>query len=833
MTNESLADDVQGFPSNKLRGPRGPGIDHAAELENRMPIMQEKVEKSGGRESKLGFRNIFAKARLSRDVHALTDPTGSFKSIRSRTSVTNLEQPPAPIQRNTSQLDDFYWKPLPPTAEDSEQGQLPQQCEPAGPMGMRAPSRTGSYLPKDSFPPWPLPPLLQAFPQAVRQITLPATSLTAEVILRMNGRKNSVQGIGSEDAPFSATDPDRDNVAGGEEKPKKKNRSRKAASNTGLKWTRKLYVLVSGHLLQYPAEGHYDRLPEKALRLGPLSAAFATDAIPGCHWVIQVSSIAAMDDAPAPAATSRSIFSKLSFRTTERRAATNLLMVFENAESMEGWIATLRIEIEKLGGPKKLSETGKPITEIEAGLPTEPVSPRTTIARDSLRFASPTGSRRSSSSRPGQGWALGEKTNHSVASTRTMSSGGIRNQSLDDVSTINSILSQDERHLDSLRENSNRLSFLSSGQRTFVTSSGSSLNSSPTHDRFADEGAGVPETTLAEIRAKLNAFEMTSRRGYVHPLDPFSDDASYLATSRGAAVEIGERTMSPVRAKPAPTLTIPPISSQRHVYVSRPRSRADTGSPGAFRDGGNSPRRSSQAQATAMQSVHHLSVMTDSSAARPIVTERLHASCASPASSRGGPERRELRSISRGRASHLDRPLPEIPRELPPLPTEETGWSHSPRRYMSTSSLRQGPLSPSSKPNTAPPARPHIASMLAPNCAPAGAELQGHSSTSSETAKGSSTGSGSVSALRSSRSYDLHVSAALTDVALGSYVTVTSPEKQAPGRFFDGDQTPRCTCIQGRRSMPQMAATGPPPAPPPTRALPPIPHKLSFRRLAN
>ncbi|KAG5971653.1 hypothetical protein E4U58_007263 [Claviceps cyperi] len=828
MTNESLTDDAQGFPSNKLRDSRGPGIDHAAELENRMPIMQEKVEKSGGRESKLGFRNIFAKARLSRDVHALTDPAGSSKSVRSRTSVTNLEQPPAPVQRNTSQLDDFYWKPLPPTAEESEQGQLPQQCEPAGPMGMRAPSRTGSYLPKDSFPPWPLPPLLQAFPQAVRHITLPATSLTAEVILRMNGRKNSVQGIGSKDASFSATDPDRDNVAGSEEKSKKKNRSRKAASNTGLKWTRKLYVLVSGHLLQYPAEGHYDRLPEKALRLGPLSAAFATDAIPGCHWVIQVSSIAAMDDAPAPAATSRSIFSKLSFRTTERRAATNLLMVFENAESMEGWIATLRIEIEKLGGPKKLSETGRPITVIEEGLSAESVSPRTTIARDSLRFASPTRSRRSSSSRPGQGWALGEKTNHSVASTRTMSSGAIRNQSLDDVSTINSILSQDERHLDSLRENSNRLSLPSSGQRTFVTSSGSSINSSPTHDRFADEGAGVPETTLAEIRAKLNAFEMTSQRRYAHPLDPFSDDASYRATSRGAAVEIGERTISPVRAKPAPTLTIPPISSQRHVYISRPSTRADTGSPGAFRDGGNSPRRLNKTQATAMQSVHHPSVVTDSSAARPTtVTERLHASCAFSASSRGGPERRELRSISRGRASHLDRPLPEIPRELPPLPTEETGWNHSPRTYMSTSSIRQGP---SSKPNAASPARPHIASMLAPNCAPAGAELQGHINISSETVNGFSAGSGSVSALRSSRSYDLYVSAALKDVTLDSYVAPTSPEKQALSRFVDGDQAPICTCIQGRRSMPQMAATGPPPAPPPTRALPPIPHKLSFRR---
>lgn len=846
MTNELLADSVQSLPYNSLRGPRGPGISYAAELENRMPIRQEKLDKAeklSRRELKSGLRSIFRKPRSSRHTQTSTPSACATKSTGSRTSRTKINQPQQRFQHDPSLPTDCSWKSLPIMMEDPEREHSLQQHVTAAPTRKKtATSRYGRQTPKDISSGWSLPPLFKAYPQAIRHATLPATSLTAEVVLRINDKKNSLQAKGEEGATVNAIQADDDRVEGDKGKPKKRSRRNQTASAADFEWTAKTYILVtSGYLLQYSGEGNFDRLPEKFLRLGPSSAAFATDAIPGRHWVVQVSSVADVDEVAATE--SRSIFSKLSFRMPERRTATNLLMVFESAESMEAWIASLRTEIEKQGGKRKLSETGKPKTDDNAEGPhRENTSHRTIAVRDPSRLAN-SGARTSHLPSTAEG-----KTRYSETSTRTAGSETTRNQSLDDRSTTNSIVSQDERQLESLRDNSNRLSCISSGQRTFVTSTGTSPDGSPTREMFGDVALGIHETARADARARPKAAEIATRRESVQATYTFLNDGSssrgnHRAMSHCVPVIHGERMASPVGVKPTPNFSVPNASSRRYSYVSRPGSRAETRSPSTSRESESSPRRSSRILPTAMQSVHRLSSATDQSATRSIATDRLPSYCTSPTSPIADPHKRRWRSVSRERtAQHDNEPLPEVPRVVPGSMTEEVEWRRSPRKHASTSALRQETTSPSSKSAALPTRRPHIAPMLAINVA-AAEEPRGHRMSfldvgdhndeeqirpldSSRAAKRVSTCS--VLSEQSSRPCDVHGSMASSNNSSDSRATITSSAKPESGHYLDVEQTRRCS-LMNSRSMPLIAAGGPPPAPPPTRALPPIPRKVQAR----
>ena len=136
-------------------------------------------------------------------------------------------------------------------------------------------------------------------------------------------------------------------------------RSRNPRTRIEVKyWTR--YRRQIGHgrslswshrdLLQYAGEGSFNSFP-RVLQLGKDSVAFASDAIPGKHWVLQVSE--SMDADGTPTADSRSLLSRLAFRSADyRRTATSLLLILDSAEDMGSWIAAVRREIEALGGRK-------------------------------------------------------------------------------------------------------------------------------------------------------------------------------------------------------------------------------------------------------------------------------------------------------------------------------------------------------------------------------------------------------------------------------------------------------------------------------------------------
>ena len=183
---------------------------------------------------------------------------------------------------------------------------------------------------------WDPPPLFQAYPQAIKHAQLSASTLSADSIIRISNHKrnNSLRDELSQTGT-SGDGQAQTAVAKKAEKARRKHRRQVSGSISKSDWTQKIFVLVtSGYLLQYSGDGSFDRLPEKMMQLGKDSVAFASDVIPGKHWVLQISQ--AMDADGIPAADSRSLFSRLTFRGADyRRTATSLLLVLNSAEDMD------------------------------------------------------------------------------------------------------------------------------------------------------------------------------------------------------------------------------------------------------------------------------------------------------------------------------------------------------------------------------------------------------------------------------------------------------------------------------------------------------------------
>lgn len=492
--------------------------------ENRTPL-RPNTERPRRRDSKL--LGLFSRQKSTADLPMpQPQPQPAFSS-----SARELELPPRGGLR-ASLAEISHW----PYALQSTRSEaalldptIPSQLSPSPahhrppppPKPIRSPSFKNNSMPvpnPPSLPParstrgalatWDPPPLFQGYPQAIRYIELPACTQSAEAILRMNGR-------GPADQTEAVPDRTRD---------KGKRRHRRASSGNFLKadWTTKIYILVtSGYLLQYSGEGSFDRLPEKILPLGKESAAFASDVILGKHWVVQVS--ASMDsDGTATTDPRASILSRLPFRGPERRQASHFLMVFESAEEMDQWIAILRREIEHLGGKKNLSETGRPKADDERLELRTQASQRTLVLRDPGRFARPT-------VLDGDRWGIDEHPNlqDTQSTILTDSDTATDHQSFDEeMSATNSTTSHDGRQLENLRDGSNRLSFISSSQRTFLTSEGTSPACSPSRTSFSsqiEDGPFSNDGLLTEAKPRPNAHAILQRRMSMQAANPFAD----------------------------------------------------------------------------------------------------------------------------------------------------------------------------------------------------------------------------------------------------------------------------------------------------------------------
>ncbi|RCI09769.1 hypothetical protein L249_4054 [Ophiocordyceps polyrhachis-furcata BCC 54312] len=690
---------------------------HAAADHLRPHSDQPPSSKLSRRESRLGIKNIFARSKPTKEEQ---------RSSGIRSSLADLGQWPHGHHSDAALSSSPPWdNPHPDPVMDRD-----HRTERKGPS---------KPAPKRPVINCTTLPLCKAFPQAVRHVALPAATISADAILRINERKH----------PTSLVDEAVQSLS----RDRRKHRRNNSASAEKLEWTTKIFVLVaSGHLLQYAGDGHFDRLPEKTLRLGPSSVAFATDAIPGRHWVVQVSSSTA--DASSPTETrSISILSKLPFRT-DRRSTSNLLMVFESADVMEAWISALRTEVEKLGGKKNLSETGRPRTTESVQSPAQQWHGRPNLAADDASRLHRSNRRRT----------------REVRSSEVLTTSPVA--TVEDDSASNSGLSQDEHQLDSLREHSQRYSVISSGQRTVLTSVGPSPEASPTREQV-DELSG--RRGEAAARPRPNGCEIAVRRQSSMQIAGTFIDADRTG-SHSPSIYRGDGVASPTGLYPTPNFSVPQSSNRRYSHARMPLVDIDALLP-LDRAGEPSPALTRSKQPPlAARTTHTLSVVMDQPLAPPLLEPP---SPQRPATGHGGTRspakrssRQRPRSTSRGREASPTRWSPDgalsggghddNDAAAAPSPSLTPGYGRN-RRSRDAQSMP-----PSATPDPVmlvePPSRPRRLTASP-------ARIQAHSSSP-------------------------HLKAQMTEQALFN-----------------------------RRSMPQLLA-GPPPAPPPTKALPPIPQNL-------
>ncbi|KAK3066092.1 hypothetical protein LTR53_017692, partial [Teratosphaeriaceae sp. CCFEE 6253] len=215
---------------------------------------------------------------------------------------------------------------------------------PASRAATRSPT---AMMPSRKGVPFEAPPLFQAYPQSVKHGTLQVSMMTAETVLQKS-RSRKAGGAAVELAPQGNPE-DRGSM---ETRRTAKTTFRHVANGsiTNAELPRKILVLVtSGYLLQYAERGPSNRLPERVLQLGPESAAFACDLIPGKHYVLQISQ--AVDQQGVLITNSGSIFSKLGLRNAAaKRVVANFLLVMPDPAEMDSWMTAIREEIEILGG---------------------------------------------------------------------------------------------------------------------------------------------------------------------------------------------------------------------------------------------------------------------------------------------------------------------------------------------------------------------------------------------------------------------------------------------------------------------------------------------------
>lgn len=806
--------------------------------ENRIPLRAQSAQSGriSKRESMAGLRSLFNKSKFGRDAR---DVDGALP----------LREPSKPGSIRASLAEISHWPHMlqPQRSETSLLGTARSPSTPK-PLELRSHSSTsrlkppGSGKSKVSLPsPTLMPrsarmptgeslPLFHVLPQAIKQAALPACTLSADVLLRLNGSRGSL--TARDDLTLSTMSLDDDESAERKAERIWKKHQRALGSKSILEWTTKIYVLVtSGVLLQYSSEGPYDRLPEKILHLTRDSAAFASDAIPGRHWVLQVSSTT---DADGVASTdSKSLFAKFTHRASDKKQVSNFLLVLESAEDMDSWLAILRQTIEALGGKKKLSETGTPeVDEFPAELKPQ-ASQRTLIVRDLENYAEVVK----------QDFAWSPETTSSPRISRESvpadSPFEPHDGVLDDISTTGSRYSSDGQVLDSLRENNNRLSFVSTGQRTFVTSEGSSPACSPVRASFSSHGDEHQQSTQenrtsAEVRLRPNAQAISHRRQSMQPLltafesriDPAARPHSTIMDTAGA--KDGQHH-SPV------------CQSTPNFSVPHPSTQAEQIDLHQGLDQGVSPRSSRKPPPTALALARPLSIVMDqpSPSHAQECSRNLNIMCGASSYDDGGPKTAPLRlTRDRDRDALRASLLGERLSSFAPAAHEQTPGPSSaeksndactapavenPRLVIEAASPVQDLPSP-------PPAR-HWASMI-PRAMSSMSNLNATRklSTSLESTGASSPTSQVPEEERSYR----HSLGGVTDLDLGEAgkapaLPTKSKERKLKSPLPDSAATPVASDantrgLVSRKSMPHLTNV-PPPVPPPTCALPPIPKK--------
>ncbi|KAH8590432.1 hypothetical protein B0O99DRAFT_691646 [Bisporella sp. PMI_857] len=503
----SLQNLQSAFNSTRRTRPPIMHITMGKEGESRIPLKLQRQTSKGG------LRGMFSRNKLEKgpispvQEEPIPISLGRFvqdvPATGTNASSSSKKLPPlpdiAPITPRKSTRSRINLK----TARESKAGSR---------SGSKTSPKTSPKAPMRTSAAWDPPPLFQAYPQAIKHAQLFASTLSADSILRIGQNKKNTSLIREE---FSQTTP------GGEahsasakksEKTKSKHRRQISGSISGAGWTQKIFVLVtSGYLLQYSGEGSFDRLPEKMMQLGKDSVAFASDAIPGKHWVLQVSQ--AMDADGTPTADSRSLLSRLTFRGADyKRTTTSILLVLDSAENMDSWLAVIRREIEALGGKKHTSETGKPKPDDKIMQLKAQPSHRYLMSRNPDQNSLPPSPQKLDFDTSASPLGRGLQRELEEVASGLINPPSFTRPLTGHESVAGSITSHDGRHLDSLTDSTFRLSYMSSGQRTIVTSHTSSPATSPTRESISTIDDFPPKLSTDDTRPRPNAHAINERR---------------------------------------------------------------------------------------------------------------------------------------------------------------------------------------------------------------------------------------------------------------------------------------------------------------------------------
>lgn len=405
---------------------------------------------------------------------------------------------------------------------------------------------------------WDPPELFKAYPQSIKHARLRAPALHTKSILHQYGEKKA--GGLEQGMPQNVEQLKR---YVGRKKEREKDFKQKILENDG--WTEKIYVLAtSGYLLEYAGEGQFDRFPEKLMSLGSESVAFASDAIPGEHWVLQVSRIA-NDDGVASNARPKSIFKKLWLGNDKKRSTSTLLLVFDNPDDMNSWLVVIRKEIEALGGKKYRPDVDVLKTADDASKELrERPSRQELVKRDPNRFADEAKHPASANSNQ-----TGKSTNRDLSNITLKRQSMATQESAESPSPSNATVSTDQAHLERLKETP-RASYVSAGGRTL--SRASSLEPSPARAVFSPEDL-IPKPVEIEINSDfiLGTEPKSPRRSlFQMPLPSQKERTDGLGDTKSSRKNSYREPKSARPSSPITPNSIVSTFSKRYSVVTNP-----------------------------------------------------------------------------------------------------------------------------------------------------------------------------------------------------------------------------------------------------------------------
>ncbi|KAF2846607.1 hypothetical protein T440DRAFT_224252 [Plenodomus tracheiphilus IPT5] len=559
-------------------------------------------------------------------------------------------------------------KPAPPTS--TPKSSLRQNPSPPAQQSIRSRSsqmfRPTSMRPTmlhREFGDWEPPPLFQAFPQSLKHATVQACVFPPEVLMRSQSQRRHAEIV--REKMDSVRDLSTIAENGSESKKLEKNHKR-LMSNSVLNPTmpelvNKIYILVAaGYVLQYAGDGTFDRTPEKVLKLGKESAAFACDLIPGKHWVLQISSHA-HDDGTFETGPKNSLLSRLRTQNaTTKAAATSFLLVLESAEEMDAWMSAIRKEIDNLGGMKAKEESmrASSSTDDSAGkISAEAISHRYQVQRDPETISkvtpweTPLASQRSDSPRiVTSDWATNaSERSVSVADSIGGQSSRVGNgrQSVEMSSVASTPISQHQVQLDGLRGRS-RFSFMSTGTST----------SGPGTRNTSRDSSPAPTSPLKEVFLPGDGEPLRSAMS----LKSFHMNPNNSSASRRRSMQ-----PLPITNEIFPQVVTTPIKQQRHSLYSPTSPKApELGEQSGA--GPKVPAKDPEVASVHSQSRNIVPHIADAARSSPVQSSAVLCPGEPVATREDSPVRVDNRTYNVPPRRDVISPPPREPAPLPPQP---------------------------------------------------------------------------------------------------------------------------------------------------------------------